>query len=897
MNRSTWSLALSILGLGLAVATGCGSDERKKQLSDGCVQNSDCEGSLVCSFGHCHEQCETTKDCPAGARCVKVTADENVCQLSSEEGCEYNSDCGEPLICALDGECRNQCKTDRDCVSGQVCTRSKVCAEPIEVDEDNDLLGAGGAGAEGGASGAGNGGETGSGGTHRQKDSGNAGTEQAGRAGTDGSAGGPGAPGGSGSAGGPGAPGGRGSEGGADSEGFGGSSGLAGSDGAPAEIAGAGGWGGESRASTGGKTGVSRGGTGGTSGGSGGSTRGGNTGGTGGASGGTGGSSGGASGGTGGSTGGTGGTTGGTGGNTGGTGGASGGTGGTTGGTGGVGPTPGSIWYVDENSAGGDGTSWATAFVTLQEALTNYLLRPDDQIWIAQGTYTPAASGGSRTTYFYLMTGVGLYGGFHGTEATLGERDNPVDPSLTFLSGDLDANDGFDTSSNPTNRDDNTYHVVVGATDTVLDGLTITGGNANGAATEQQQGGGMYNLACDGLRVAHVRFVSNLASGSGGGLYNGAGSYTTEELVDVVFAKNRAGSEGGGLYNGSGSAMLTDVTFVNNQASSRGGGMSNASGDPVIARATFVRNTTYAGSGGGLSVGGGSPRLTNVTFGGNHATVPSTPSGHGGGMLIAGGAPQLTNATFVGNTASGAGGIAVSAGNPILTNVTVLGNKATSTSMGGFVYAGGVHQSGGSPRFANAVMWGNYAYNSSIGEITGSGTTFSHSNVHTCGGSATWNTGCGTDDGGNIDTATTPFAAYRAPSGSWTEAPVYSDATLQTTFTNALAPWAPGELVGMFVQPDTSQPVRLPIIANTAHTLTVWSDAASTAASGTMYYIYDVRLAAGSECVDQGDNAALPADSSDLDADGDLAEAIPLDLDGRSRVINDTVDMGAYEQP
>jgi hypothetical protein len=195
MNRSTWFLALSTLGIGLALFTGCGGNESKKQLSDGCVQNSDCSGSLLCSFGHCHEQCETTKDCPSGARCVKVTQDENVCQLPSEEGCEYNSDCAEPLACALDGECRNQCKTDRDCVSGQVCTTSKVCAEPSEVGADNDLLGAGGAGAEGGASPGGNAGESGSGGARERGESSDAGT---GHAGMGGSAGGPGVTGGGG---------------------------------------------------------------------------------------------------------------------------------------------------------------------------------------------------------------------------------------------------------------------------------------------------------------------------------------------------------------------------------------------------------------------------------------------------------------------------------------------------------------------------------------------------------------------------------------------------------------------------------------------------------------------------------------------------------------------------
>ena len=565
------------------------------------------------------------------------------------------------------------------------------------------------------------------------------------------------------------------------------------------------------------------------------------------------------------------------------------------GGSGDAGVPPGGVWYVDQSSAGGDGRSWATAFATLQAALTNSLLRPGDQIWIAQGTYTPAASGGSRTTYFYLMNGVAIYGGFHGTETALADRDNPVDPSLTVLSADLGANDAVDANGAPTNRSDNSYHVVVGASNAVLDGLTITGGNANGSTTEQQQGGGMYNLLCDGLRLAHMRFVSNLATGSGGGLYNAAGSYTTEEIVDVVFAKNQAGSEGGGVFNSSGNAILTDVTLASNQAAV-GGGMTNSSGSPVITHAMFVSNAAAA-HGGGLHVAGGNPNLTDATFAGNVVTIVNQNS-YGGGVYVTAGAPVLTNVTFVGNvvndvygngTAARGSGIALCGGNSVLTNVTLSGNWTNSAG-------GGIFRSAGSPKFTNAVIWGNYG-GSSVVEISGTGVTFSHSDVHGCGGSSAWTTTCGTDGGGNVDTAATPFAAYRAPSGTWSAVPVYSANRLQTTFTNTLAPWVAGELVGMFVQPDTSKPQRFPIAANTATTLTVWGDAASTAASGTMYSLYDVRLAAGSECIDGGDNAALPADASDLDADGDVTESIPLDLDGRSRVVNGTVDMGAYEHP
>ncbi|MEJ2705243.1 MAG: hypothetical protein P8Z79_22610, partial [Sedimentisphaerales bacterium] len=87
------------------------------------------------------------------------------------------------------------------------------------------------------------------------------------------------------------------------------------------------------------------------------------------------------------------------------------------------------------------------------------------------------------TATFQLKSGVGIYGGFVGTEVSRPERDPAT--NLTVLSGDLRGNDQevFDPSdlvSEPT-RSDNSYHVVTGtgADETaVLDGFVITGGNA-----------------------------------------------------------------------------------------------------------------------------------------------------------------------------------------------------------------------------------------------------------------------------------------------------------------------------------------------------------------------------------------------------------------------------------
>ena len=57
----------------------------------------------------------------------------------------------------------------------------------------------------------------------------------------------------------------------------------------------------------------------------------------------------------------------------------------------------------------------------------------------------------------------------------------------------------------------------------------------------------------------------------------------------------------------------------------------------------------------------------------------------------------------------------------------------------------------------------------------------------------------------------------------------------------------------------------------------------------------NLRLRANSLCIDTGDASLLPPDALDIDGDGDTREPLPIDLDGLPRVVNATVDRGAYE--
>jgi parallel beta-helix repeat protein len=342
----------------------------------------------------------------------------------------------------------------------------------------------------------------------------------------------------------------------------------------------------------------------------------------------------------------------------------------------------GKIIYVDDDATGAnDGSSWENAYFYLQDALAdaNSAEKPVE-IRVAQGIYMPDREGppgryrrvvapGDREATFHLINGVTLKGGYAG----LGEPDsNARDVELykTILSGDLNGDDvqvddvevaNLSNLRSQPSRAENSYNVVTGSgTDdsAVLDGFTITAGNANGPEGPHdnpykfKSGAGMCNYFGSPI-VTNCTFTKNSAYGAGG-MKNESANPT---VVNCTFSSNG----GRGMVNSNSNPTLTNCTFTRNSDS----GMGNGESSLTLNNCTFIENRSMVG-GGIFNEWTSTLNLTNCTFIMNSAELT------GGGMD--GGTATLTNCAFIANEASEGGGMWSDAST--LTNCTFIANKA-----------------------------------------------------------------------------------------------------------------------------------------------------------------------------------------------------------------------------
>ncbi len=512
------------------------------------------------------------------------------------------------------------------------------------------------------------------------------------------------------------------------------------------------------------------------------------------------------------------------------------------------------VVFVKENATGNnDGSTWEDAYTSLQDAMTQAQSDPDViNIWVAEGTYKPTnpIDPNDRYASFRMIDGVGIYGGFDDTGSPNWDDRDP-EAYVTILSGDI----GTVGQTN-----DNCYHVfyhpatVVLSNSAVLDGFTITGGNAYGT-NPHCYGGGMYNnhdggfFGCDPT-ITNCIFTDNMAENGGGGMYN----YYNCDLT------------------------VTHCTFSNNSvtANGGGGGMYNGSSNPSISNCLFTGNSTFSGIGAGMYNGGLDQDITDCVFTGNQA------GGNGGGMYNSDCEMDIVNCIFSGNSADGGGGVYNSWGfisvdrNPDFINCGFYGNSCDNSG-------GAIYNYYGEPMFVQCIITANVANNASY-TYRGGGMFNNNSNSTIANCTIFANSSLGSGSGGGIANhqsfpSVTNSIIYGNTASSGTQINDGPASGTTVDYCDVEGGWA-GSGTGnidaepMFVDPASDDNII-----------------------GTPDDCY--KLSIDSPCINIGDSNSLPADIADLDNDMNTSEPLPLDFGNRSRIFDgdgvEEVDMGAYE--
>lgn len=260
--------------------------------------------------------------------------------------------------------------------------------------------------------------------------------------------------------------------------------------------------------------------------------------------------------------------------------------------------------YVNANATGdNNGISWTNAYTNLNDALA--IAQSNEEIWIAQGVYTPHAS--DRNVSFTANTaGIKIYGGFDGTETQLSDR--VFSANETILSGDLLGNDDAIISYVNATRSDNSYTVLtLQGENSLLDGLTISGGHANATSggSETRYGGGIRkNGITRNLTINNCKIIKNIATEASGGIdvaFTASGGTGSLTINNCEFSENLS-AIGGGIY--SANTSNSTVTYS----------ISNTLFNKNKATNTSGATTGYAGSSMWLrSYGTGSTIVTNLT--------------------------------------------------------------------------------------------------------------------------------------------------------------------------------------------------------------------------------------------------------------------------------------------
>jgi len=509
-------------------------------------------------------------------------------------------------------------------------------------------------------------------------------------------------------------------------------------------------------------------------------------------------------------------------------------------------PASATVHYVDANRSdnAGDGLTWATAHKYLQTALTAAV--DGDQIWVAQGTYKPTTSTTDRTASFVMKEGVAIYGGFTSGQMSLNDRNTDPATNGTILSSDID---GDGTAQG------NSLHIIYNIGNltpkALLDGFTLNGGNSFYNSTNgSESGGAMYFESASPL-INRCLFQFNNA-GTGGAIL---GKSSSVQISNCTFFGNSAATAGA-ISISDGNPIITDCVFKYNNSLYYDGGAIQLSGTGLqteVIRCKFEQNQSFY-SGGAIYKNGGSLKLKNSSFEANSTRYSqaiaggavsnsgsiriencqftnNSTGGDGGALFTTGNDSEIVNSTFKNNTSLFAGGGIYNRGNMLIWNSLFQNNSSTS---GGAFYNRGTASFGENiPQFINCSFLGNSASAPQNNTENGGGA------IYNFGKGSPQFTNCVLWNNGGANTFNDGGISSVVPTISYT----LLDASV-TRF-GGIGPIT-------YIQVNQS-----PFVSDS-----------------------DARLRSGSPAIDAGLNSA---------------NSTTTDLAGNQRVVNSTIDMGAYE--
>jgi hypothetical protein len=297
--------------------------------------------------------------------------------------------------------------------------------------------------------------------------------------------------------------------------------------------------------------------------------------------------------------------------------------------------------------------------------------------------------------------------------------------------------------------------------------------------------------------------------------------------------------------------MLDDITIITGAATGlgiNGRGIFLRDANLALRNVDIIGSSVAAYCGGGIFNDGGALAVAESKISDNLAYF-------GGAIFNRSGAVIITNSHLVGNTAQLDGGaMYVEGGELAIDNSAVVGNTAENSG-------GGVYQSGGSLAVRSSTIAGNQANEGGGIRIQGGISATSNSIVA-------------------INQATLGPDVFGSISGAYV---LIGDGSEMVGIEDGVD----GNIVGADPQ----------FYRNPTNGGDGWGDDLGTSSINEAVNddYGDLRLGYYSVAVDVGSNALLPVDWFDLDDDENISETIPFDLKNDDRIINATVDMGAYE--